>query len=304
MALLLAFDELIRARKVGLRLAVAHLNHNLRGGNGDADARWVRSLAKNLGYRVIVGSSRVSRRAAKTGDNLEQAARRARYEFLEKTAKSVKANVLMTAHTMDDQAETVLLNLLRGSGLEGLRGIDPIRPIQAASKLVLARPLLTWARRADTESYCGDREIAFRVDEMNMDESFGRVRVRRRLLPLMTTFNPNFIQTLTRTTEVLREDNHALETAARRLLELSSNNSHTGGAATLQVDLLAMAEPALRRRALRQWIASVRGSVRRIELAHVIAIENLVLSTKSGRVIELPGGAKIVRQGGRLHYRS
>src|SRR5205823_1308233 len=148
-ALLLALDELVKSGKLSLRLCVAHLNHKLRP-ESHADARWVARLAKQLDHKSSVGSVEVKTLAKTTGDHLEQAARRARYEF--------------------------------------------------------------------------------RTDEMNNDEAFARVRVRTQLLPLMQSFNPKLVEALARTAEVLREDNHALESAAGRLFELSIATNEDSGA--------------------------------------------------------------------------
>ena len=306
-AVLLALDELVSSNKLSLKLLIAHLNHRLRGKASDADARWVTSLAKQLGYGVTIGSIDVKKRSAKSGDNLEQAARRARYEFLERKARIGKAGVVLTAHTMDDQAETVLMNLLRGSGAHGLAGVDPVRPISLDSDVLLVRPLLSWARRRDTESYCRLRGVEFRSDEMNQDERFARVRVRRQLLPLMETFNPKLVEGLVRTAELLREDSLALDSGARTLLELSIEQTDVdvkGGvnSATLRVDLLSVAPPALRRGALRLWIGWCRGDLKRLERVHIVALENLLLGDKGGRVVELPGGARVSRRRGFLKY--
>ena len=205
-ALLLALDELVRAKKLLLKLVVAHLNHKLRGKTGDDDARFVSSLARKLGYPVVVGAAEVRAQAAEGKDNLEQAARRARYEFLRKTARSKKATIVLTAHTLDDQVETVLLNLLRGSGAAGLSGIEPVRSIEVGTEILLVRPLLSWARRSDTEGFCRQNSVEVRVDEMNVDPKFTRVRVRNELVPLMKSFNPRFAEGLARTAEILRED--------------------------------------------------------------------------------------------------
>ena len=302
-ALLLALDELIRAKKLKVKLVVAHLNHRLRGAAGDADARWVRSLAEELGHHAIAGTRKVKSLASKTNDNLEQAARRARYEFLTRVAKSNKANVVLTAHTMNDQAETVLLNLMRGSGGDRLCGIERLRFLTRGSEIILARPLLSWARRSNTEIYCRQRSIDYRSDAMNADESFARVRVRKQLLPLMESFNPRFIQSIARSAEILREDNLALQGAAAGLLELSLGPGEKQQRNSLRIDLLGVAPVALRRRALRLWLAQHRGDLIRIEHVHIAAIENLLISTKSGREIELPGGSTAFRKGGRLHYR-
>jgi tRNA(Ile)-lysidine synthase len=306
-ALLLALDELIRSARLDLKILVAHVNHRLRGKVSDADACWVTSLAKHLGYAVTVASIDVKKRAAKTGDNLEQAARRARYEFLAGKARTGRALVVLTAHTMDDQAETVLLNLLRGSGAQGLAGVDSVRPISTDSDVLLARPLLSWARRRDTENYCRQRGVEFRSDEMNLDEKFARVRVRQQLLPLMETFNPKLVEGLARTAELLREDSIALDRGATTLLELSiaqDKASHEDERARtlLRIDLLSVAPPALRRRALRLWIGRCRGDLKRLERVHIAAVENLLLGDRGGRVAELPGGDRVSRKRGLLQY--
>ncbi len=302
-ALFVGLDELIRARKLGIKMVAAHLNHKLRA-ESDADARWVRRLAKGLGHPVVVHSSDVAARARKSKDNLEQAARSARYDFLKQVAKKHRAKLVLTAHTMNDQAETILLNLVRGSGGVGLRGIEPVRPITTRSEILLARPLLRWARRQDTEAYCLSRSIEYRRDQMNSDPAFTRVRVRNELLPLLERFNPRFIESVVRSAEILRADNQALDSAARRLCELAADEGMRGEQpGFLRTDLLRTAPTALRRRALRLWLADHRGDLRRIEHAHLVAVEKLMLSTRSGRVTELPGGATVLRQKGSLVYR-
>src|SRR5688572_24701358 len=198
-ALLLALDGLIKAKKLDLQLTVAHLDHGLRGKLGRDDARWVGQLAKKLGFPSSLGRVDVKKRAGKAADNLEQAARRARYDFLLKVAQKQGAQFVLTAHTMDDQAETVLMNLLRGSGIDGLGGMEPVRLLSNKDKTVLVRPLLRWARRADTEAYCHESGAGSKTDEMNFDEKFLRVRVRRQLLPLMETYNSRVIEALSRT---------------------------------------------------------------------------------------------------------
>ena len=298
MALLLSLNELTEAKKLKLKLFVAHLDHALRK-NSRADARWVKALAKRLGHESLTRRVEVKALAAGSGDNLEQAARRARYKFLAKVAKEKRASLVLTAHTMDDQTETILLNLLRGSGMGGLSGMEPARRLGEGSEAILARPLLGWARRKDTEDYCRLKEVEFRPDEMNDDERFTRVRVRRQLLPQMESFNPKIVEGLTRTAELLREDFAALDQAASRLLELVTED---GAGSRLRIDLLALAHPALRRRALRQWIEQRRGDLKRIERVHVLAVESLLFGERGGRVIELPGGPRVRRRQKWLYF--
>jgi len=298
-ALLLALDELVQAGKLKVQIVVAHLNHKLRGADADADARWVAALAEKLGHAAVLRRADIKKRAAKSKDNLEQAARRARYEFFASVARSRKAKLVLTAHTLNDQAETILLNLIRGSGSDGLGGIEPLRPLSAGSEVVLARPLVTWARRRDTEKYCDLKSIEYRHDEMNFDDSFNRVRVRQELLHVFETINPKFVENVARNSELFRQDSAALNLMALTILDRDGRTS----AQPLSAARLRAAPAAVRRRALRLWLAQHRGNLKRIEQTHVLAIEKLLFSQKSGRTIELPGGSSAFRQNGMLHYR-
>ena len=310
-ALLLALAELIQTKKLSVNLMVAHLDHGLRGKRSKEDARWVAKLAEKLGFRSVVGRVDVKKHADKTADNLEQAARRARYDFLQRIAVKHGAQVVLTAHTMDDQAETVLMNLLRGSGIDGLGGMEPVRRLNHKDKTILARPLLRWARRADTEAYCRESGSQFKTDEMNFDEKYLRVRVRRQLLPLMETYNSRVVEALSRTALLLREEGTALSLAADEVLQCATDKTAAGSRSardvknklpSLRVDVLANAQPALRLRVLRQWLAAGRGDLRRLELVHVLAIEKLLQGSRGGRVVELPGGARVSRERGLLQF--
>lgn len=332
-ALWLALDELLKAGRVGLSVTVAHLDHGLRGESGARDALRVAEAARALGYEVEVGRARVKELADERGDNLEQAARRARYEFLGETARRRGACAVLVAHTLDDQAETVLLRLVRGSGAEGLTGMRPERVLGddggagagggGADGVLLLRPLLAWARRAETEAYCRERGFEFSRDEMNEDERFARVRVRKKVLPLLETFNPRAAEALARAAELLRDDAEALEAAAGRLLDEAAADGESPefqeearagrsprvedegaalGASPLRADVLSGAPRAVRRRALRLWLARGRGDLRRLELAHMLAVERLLGGGRGGRVVELPGGGRVERRRGRLLF--
>src|SRR5256714_158992 len=219
MALLLALEELLRAGRLAVELTAAHLDHGLRGERGASDARWVEEHARALGFEVVTGRAEVGARARAERDNLEQSARRARYEFLAAVARERGASAVLVAHTLDDQAETVLLRLLRGSGAGGAGGMRVERALEEGGEVSLRRPLLAWARRADTVGFCRERGVEFRADEMNEDERFARVRVRRQLLPLLSSFNPRAAEALARAAELLREDSDALDRLASELLE-------------------------------------------------------------------------------------
>ena len=305
-ALLLALDELKSASKLSTTICVAHLDHKLRKTSAQ-DARWVSALAAKLGYECVIGRSKVAELARANNDNLEQAAREARYAFLGRTAKRKSARYVLTAHTMDDQAETVLLRLMRGSAGAGLGGMEAMRPLAANASIQLVRPLL-WARRSDTESYCRLRREEYLVDETNSDPALSRVRVRQQLLPLIQSFNNRIVEALSRTATQLREDRTVLFNGADELLQRASLSSEDGDeddetkTPTLNVKLLANEPPALRRRALRQWLSEARGSARRLEMVHLLAVEKLLEGSAGGRTVELPGGGRVRRSKNRLEF--
>ena len=313
-ALLLALHELRSASKLSVKICVAHLDHKLRKTSAQ-DARWVSALAAKLGYECVIGRSKVAEIARANNDNLEQAARKARYAFLERTAKRKSAKYVLTAHTMDDQAETVLMRLMRGSAGAGLGGMEAMRSLTPNSSIQLVRPLL-WARRSDTENYCRLRKAEYLVDEMNNDPALSRVRVRQQLLPLMQSFNNRIVEALSRTATQLREDRAVLFSDADELLQRASlsgvdsagvsarDEDGETNTAPLNVKLLANEPPALRRRALRQWLSQARGSARRLEMVHLLAVEKLLEGTAGGRTVELPGGGRVKRSKNRLEFES
>ncbi|HEX8500114.1 MAG TPA: TilS substrate-binding domain-containing protein, partial [Pyrinomonadaceae bacterium] len=161
--------------------------------------------------------------------------------------------------------------------------------------------------RAETVAYCRARGVEFLSDEMNEDEGFARVRLRRRVLPLLETFNPRAVEAIARAADLLHEDARALEAFAAALLEEAGEGTpegESGAARPLRVEVLARAQPALRRRALRLWLARGRGDLRRLGLAHVRAVERLLAGERGGRVAELPGGGRVERRRGLLLFRS
>ena len=303
-ALLLAIEELKTNHKLYTGVCVAHLDHRLRK-SSSKDAKWVAALASKLGFQSVTGRSKVAEDARAASDNLEQAAREARYAFLERTAKKVSASYVLTAHTMDDQAETVLMRLMRGSAGAGLGGMESLRPLSKNSSIKLARPIL-WARRSETEAYCRQRKIEFLSDEMNEDQRFARVKVRKQLLPLMQSFNTRIVEALSRTATQLREDGAVLFSDSGALLRQASISNEESETKTpaLDVKVLADAPPALRRRALRQWLAEARGGTRRLEMVHLSSVEKLLTGNAGGRVVELPKGGRVVRRRNRLEFES
>ena len=295
-ALAIALDELRKREKLKLKFVLAHFNHKLRGSESDEDEKFVRELADRYDFELVAENAE----SFDKKENLEQSARRARYAFLRRVAENFRARGVLTAHTVNDQAETFLLNLIRGSGIEGLSAMKAIRSLESEvksleseekSEILLVRPLLNWAKRFDTENFCREKSLPFRADSMNEDTAFKRVRVRRVLIPMLEDFNPKIVETLAATARILGDDAEILRTLTPAFdeAEISIN------------DLKNLSSP-MRRRVLRRWLATRRGNIRRLESAHIEAVEKLVLSEKSGRTVELPNNERIVKGGGRLRF--
>jgi tRNA(Ile)-lysidine synthase len=305
-SLLLALNELMIEKKLDLRFVVAHFNHRLRGEASDADEEFVKNLTTELEMELALGHAAGEHNKG----NLEQNARDGRYKFLGDVAVRTGAVGVLTAHTVNDQAETVLMNFLRGSGAAGLAGMRAKRPLRLeiadeiaddesgepmlpfAQDIVLARPLLTWAKRVETEGFCREKGVEYRYDTMNEDVAFKRVRIRKVLLPLLKEFNPNIIDTMARTAAAMQKLAES---------EMAEPSVDIEPAELDQAELLRLSPRELNR-TLRAWLNEHRGNSRRLGLKHIEAVERLLTSRKSGRVVELPGSAQVVKRGGRLIF--
>jgi tRNA(Ile)-lysidine synthase len=317
-SLAVALNDLKTRKKLDLRFIVAHFNHRLRGEDSDRDEQFVRDLAEKFNFELALGSGEISNQAG----NLEQNAREGRYKFLTETAENLNARAVLTAHTLNDQAETFLFNLIRGSGLDGLGGMKPVRSLDFGiqslepnkeSKIQLVRPLLNWAKREDTESFCLLNKIEFRYDAMNEDLKFNRVRIRRILLPMLKEFNPKIVETLAKTAHLLREDAEQLADRRQRTAKDSFSQKQDEIAEKKEVKNKSQIEnlsfkdlkdvfPSMRRIIIRDWLKRNRGNLRRLQLSHIEAVERLIFSRKSGREIELPGGETVIKKAGKLVF--
>lgn len=270
-------------------IVVATLDHGLRGEAGAADARWVATLADGLGLRCVGGQVDAKERARANHLSLEDAARRLRYTFLRQVAQEVGAARICLGHTLDDQAETIILRLLRGSGLDGLAGMRPVRGD-------LARPLLDLTH-AQAVAYCAARGWLPREDATNRDEQYLRNRVRRRLLPLLEAYNPNVRRTLARNAMFIADDYAWLEDATDRAwaeLVTEATDDHV----TLPLAALREQAPALRRRLMRHaTTALIRGErddeqTGGLEARHITLLEAFIAHGHTGGVLMLPDGLR------------
>jgi len=223
-------------------LVVAHLNHQLRETASDADAAFVADLLPQLPHHI----ESIDVRWAAEGDNLEATARRVRYDFLSRVAASMGAGWVATGHTLDDQTETVLHRLIRGTGLRGLRGIAAVRELTPGVRLI--RPMLTVARE-DVIAYLRAIGQSWREDESNRDPVFTRNRIRHELLPLLRTFNPAIADVLGRLAGQADETFREVEAVAVEILK-KAERPRVGPMCVLDPVPLVAAVPSITREVL------------------------------------------------------
>lgn len=272
--------------RLGVRLHVAHVHHGLRGRAADGDAALVVAEAARLGLGVSIARLHPGGRGP--GESVQVWARAARYRHLDAIAERVGASHIAVAHTQDDQAETVLLNLLRGTGPRGLAGIPPTR------RRIL-RPLLQ-VPRAEVEAYATSRQVAFRLDASNTSDVYRRNRVRHHLLPLLAKeYNPRIVESLAGLAGLMREDDSALAEAADRFLGESARTMD--GAVVLEVTALAAAPPAVARRAVHAAFRQASQMAHSLTRRHLEALRGLL--SREGAV-RLPGGIVGQRAGGKI----
>jgi tRNA(Ile)-lysidine synthase len=288
---------------LSLSLHVAHLNHLLRGADADGDATFVAEQAAYLGLPCSVGSRDVAAHARAREVSLEEAAREVRYGFLREVARDIGAGVVATGHTRDDAVETVMLHILRGSGIHGLRGLAAVTryPLSAVDASLgdaprLVRPLLGISR-AETMAYCLKMGVRPRVDATNESLAHLRNRVRLELLPLMRDLNPGVDDGLLRLAALANEDDDALSRIARDEWERLVRVTECG----LEIDVEAFLalHPAVQSRLVRETVANLCGNMQDVSFGHVSAVRS-VAAGSSGKWLELPGGTCWRREYGRL----
>ncbi len=274
------------AREMRWCLHVAHLDHGLRQ-DAAADARFVAAMSQALGLEHHEGTADPRSLAEREGLSLEDAARRLRYEFLTRIAKDVGATAIATGHTLDDQAETVLIRLLRGSGLDGLTGIPPVRHSDA---IRVTRPLLE-VTRAEALAYLKEIGAGWREDSTNRNPEILRNRIRLVLLPALEGYNPDVRRALARVAGLLRDEAQVLRSlAAPRIAEALSGDSASVRVARTP---FARLPAALQRRALREAVQRVRGNLRGVRFVHIEGARRLVLAGEVGAWLPLPGGVRV-----------
>ena len=284
-SLALAAATAFEAQRLGLRAGAVVVDHGLQHGSGDVAAR-AAVQARAVGLDPVLVRSVV----VGTQSGPEAAARSARYAALDAAATELGASLVLLGHTLDDQAETVLLGLARGSGATSLHGMSALSGIYA-------RPLLG-IRRASTVQFCLDSGLEPWVDPQNSDVAFSRVRVRNTVLPMLEReLGPGVAEALARTAEQLREDSDALDHFAEEIAEELADLAESG--ISLPVRALATNPPALRQRLIRLAVESeFHVSLSR---AQTLEVARLVTHWHGQKAVDLPG-VRVERQGGLLIF--
>ena len=280
MCLLHWLNELREA--YGFALFAAHFEHGLRGEESLRDAEFTAEQCRRLGISCSVGHGNVSAYAEQQHLGTEDAARTLRYRFLEETADRLNCDRIATAHNLNDNAETVLMNLCRGAGTRGLAGIPPVR-----GRLI--RPLLQTSRE-EIEEYLTQHSIPHIEDSSNGTDSYTRNRIRHQMIPLLIRENPSFLKAIGRTTEILREDDACLCREAEVFLHTYENNG------TIPAKHLMELEPAVAVRVIRLLCGSG------VSLERAQALLAFAKGTERG-VLEIPG-RKIRREHGLLYFQN
>lgn len=282
-ALTLILREINRRHSRHWRLILAHLNHGIRGKEALRDEQFVKDFSRQMGLPFYTKHISIS------GRNLEAKAREKRYRFLSEIARKTGATSVAVGHTLDDQAETVLLRLLRGTALKGLRGIQPRRPILPESKIMLIRPLLHVGRK-DVINYLKENRQSYCTDSTNLHQYIRRNKIRLDLLPYLEKYHKEVRKHLARIGETSRQTYDYVEAQAQEFLE--KNISSNG----IPVKALRKLHPAVRSEVINQMIKRVKGDSQGINFAHYQAIDSLIMNAPLGKEVILPGNIIISSQ--------
>jgi len=277
--------------ELDIKLHVAHLDHQLRGAESEADAQYVAELARSLDLPATIETRDVTSYRTKYRLSLEEAAREVRYTFIAEVAEAVGASGAAVGHTRNDHIETVLMHLIRGSGTRGLIGLQPANLWRLGERrLKIVRPLLTVSRE-ETEAYCREHRLAPRTDSSNSSLSLLRNKIRLELLPVLQEYNPNIAEALARTSQIAADEINFLDTADKIAWENTAKVEQS--TVILDKKKFINLHPAVQRHLIRQAIESARGIIanplKDIEAVHIEDIMD-ALHKQAGKIIHLPYG--------------
>lgn len=265
-----------------LKLYAVHLNHQFRGTEADEDAEYVKLICEKLGIKAFIFSENVGEYSKQKSITFEEAGREIRYALFDQVMKETKSKKIAIAQNMDDQAETVLMRLMRGTGLEGLCAIDYVRD----GKII--RPLLNISRN-EIEEYCSKNHLSPRIDRTNLEAVYTRNRIRLELIPYIEKyFNRNIKETLSRTSNLMKED--------RDFISIVVKNAYESATKIKQSEVLVHKEEFLKnhrtiqKRILREAIFELSGDLKNVQNKHIEKLMEFIYSGRNGTALDLPKG--------------
>ena len=290
----LALAELLinSKRRFNLELAIAHFEHGLRGKDSLDDAAFVKAFAEERGIKFIGGRGDVKAFATENKISVETAARILRYEFLSKVKSDLNFDAIALAHHADDQAETILMRLLRGATSEGLSAMK--FKIFSAEYGLLIRPLLRF-RKLELENFCREKNLSPRLDKTNFEANATRNKIRLELIPTLEKFNPALVETLCRLGEVTAEESDFISAQAEKIFPVVVN-----GKCIVRKEFLKL-HPALQRVIIKKFLAKVTGSVKDFGFIHFEGVRKVLVNDLSG--VELPKNLRADLRKGKLYIR-
>jgi len=275
-------------------LAIAHLNHLSRGEDSNRDADFVAQLCKKMSLENFIEEIDVATLSHNMNTSYQEAARDVRYSFLNRTLSGWGGNIIALGHNADDQAETMLINILRGSGLLGLAGTP-------AKKDHFIRPLHNCFRN-EIEDYIKIHNLDFCYDVTNHKKNYLRNRIRLELIPFLESYNPKIKSSLIETSRLLTDDEDYLQEQVDKIISQAEGNAQKLGFSKLKVDFPKKQHPALQKRLIRQAILFAKGNLRSISSRHISNILRFINFPVGKREIHLPGSLTAICAGRKLSF--
>lgn len=275
-------------RKMGISgLIVCHLDHCIRGEESRGDSLFVRKKAREMGLQFICKKADIPK-MSKGGLSTEEVAREERYKFFSEVARSTGAGVVATGHTLDDQAETILMRFIKGSSLKGMLGVTPVR---RHGRIVIVRPLLE-VTKEEIVKYLDTAGIRYRIDRTNFEPLYFRNIVRGEILPFLERYNPRLKRVLFNLAEHLREDFEFISAERSRSRSLASV---LNGVVEVMLKDIAVQPKALQKEILRDSLEKAGGEVKKLSFRHWKDVEQLITRKRKGNAVDLPGDIRVSR---------
>lgn len=283
------------SNELKIEVYAAHLNHGIRGGEAEHDEMFAKAFCDKIGVPFISKTVKVEEVAAAEGLGVEEAGRKERYAFFGEVCRMGGQNVIATAHNRDDLAETVLMRIIRGTGIDGLSGIKFVREDG------VVRPLLKISR-AEIEEYCRENSLSYCTDSTNADNNYTRNRIRNELIPyIKENFNPNIIETLANLSQSAGHDSDFLEGYAKRLYQRIGNPMPHRKPVVLHIESVKMVDNAILARLIMAAAREAMGQDFRLEKRHIEDILSL-MDKETGTMLSLPKGLTVCVKYGWIEF--